>query len=76
MSNRDIFQTIWGVALLLMGIGIFFRIPHVMEQVAEIEHFAPASFFIRICFYIMAVILIGGGIRKLYLLWHNGKKFG
>jgi hypothetical protein len=67
---RDIFQTVWGIALLLMGIGVFFRVPHVMEQVADIEYFVSVMVFIRICFYIMGILLIGGGIKKLYGLWY------
>lgn len=69
---RDIFQTVWGVALLLMGIGVFFRAPYVMEQVAEIEYFVSVLVFIRICFYLMGIVLIGGGIKKLYGLWYPG----
>ena len=67
---RDIFQTVWGVALLLMGIGVFFRIPYLMEQVADIEYFVSILVFIRVCFYLIGIILIGGGIKKLYGLWY------
>ena len=69
---RDIFQTIWGVALFMMGIGIFFRVPYVMAQIADIEHFASVTIFIRVCFYIMGLLLIGGGIKKLYGIWYPG----
>jgi len=68
-EHRDLFQTIWGIALLLMGVGIFFRVPYVMDQIAEIKHYASAMVFIRICFYFMGVLLIGGGIKKLYAIW-------
>lgn len=69
-AYQDIFQTVWGIALLLMGIGVFFRVPYVMEQVADIEYFVSVLVFIRICFYIMGILLIGGGIKKLYGLWY------
>ncbi|MFO7838543.1 MAG: hypothetical protein R6X08_03445 [Desulfosalsimonadaceae bacterium] len=69
-SYHDTFHTVWGIALVLMGTGFFFRIPHVMEQVATIAYFAPVAVFIRICFYLIGVVLIGGGIKKLYGIWY------
>jgi len=73
-AYRVTFQTLWGLALLMMGIGVFFRIPYVMERVGTIDHFAPATVFIRICFYIMGILLIGGGIQKLYGLWSSDSR--
>jgi len=49
-----------------MGTAVFFRIPHVMEKVVRIDYFASVLFFIRFGFYLMSVLLIGGGIKKLY----------
>ncbi|WP_179953136.1 hypothetical protein [Desulfobotulus mexicanus] len=57
---------IWAVALIGAGVGIIFRIPQVMPDILAVESFAGSGFFIRICFYFMALILIGGGIRKLW----------
>ncbi len=74
MDNRKTFQIIWGAALLIMGVGLFFRIPHVMDQVVTIEYFAPAAVLIRICFYIMGFLLVGGGIRKLYEHWYTNRR--
>lgn len=65
-KTRDTVQLIWGIALVLMGIGVLFRIPQVMPQIQTIGYFAPASPFIRFCFYFMALILIGGGLKKLF----------
>ena len=55
----------WGVALVLAGVGIFFRLPQVMPRIEDIAQFAGASGFIRFSFYFMALILIGGGVRKI-----------
>lgn len=49
------FQLVWGLALILVGVGVFFKVEQVQPQVVG-----------RICLYIIGVILIGGGIRKLY----------
>jgi hypothetical protein len=71
-SNRDLFQSVWGAALLIMGVAFFFRIPYAIEQVKTIEYFAPVAVFIRICFYIMVILLVGGGVKKLFGVWHSG----
>ncbi len=59
-------QIIWAVALILAGLGVFYRIPQVMPAIEQIPMFAAASVYIRFCFYFMGIILIGGGCQKLY----------
>ncbi len=56
---------IWAVALLAAGVGVFFRVEQVMPRLVEFSHFAAARWFIRFCFYLMAVVLIGGGVKKI-----------
>jgi hypothetical protein len=64
-KNSNI-QLVWGAALTLAGIGVFIRIPQVMPQLEKMEQFADVMWFVRFCFYLMGVILIGGGLKKLY----------
>ena len=66
-SHKSHLQLAWGVILVLTGVGLLFRIPQVMPQIRQIEYFASVIPFIYFCFYFMAVFLIGGGLRKLYL---------
>ena len=61
------FQLLYGIALILMGIGVFYRTPQIMPELAEIKQFANSLWVIRGCFYFIGIILIGGGIRKVYL---------
>jgi hypothetical protein len=58
-------QIVWGVLLIAAGIGVFIRIPQVMPQIAQIEHFSSILSYIRFCFYLIGVMLIGGGAKKL-----------
>jgi hypothetical protein len=67
-QKKVITQMIWGMALVLAGIGVFFRIPQVLPEILKIEQFSSISGFIYFCFYFMAVILVGGGVKKIY---HN-----
>ena len=65
-DKKNKLQLIWGVLLLLAGIGVFFRIPQVMPEIKKIEHFARYIFFIYFCFYLIGILLIVGGGRKIY----------
>ena len=65
-KNKAIFQVIWGVLLVLMGIALVFRTPFVMERIVQIEYYANIKWFVRIILYITAVMLIGGGSKKIY----------
>jgi len=70
-KNKIHIQLVWGGLLVLAGIGVFFRIPQVMPKVREIEQFSSAIWFIYICFYLLGILLIMGGGRKL---WENYRK--
>ena len=71
-NNMNI-QIVWGVVLVLAGIGVFFRIPQVMPEIQKIEHFSSAIFLIRFCFYFLGVLLIGGGAKKIYDNYQKSK---
>ena len=57
---------VWGGALILAGIGVFFRIHQVMPKIAQIEQFSSAMVFIRMSFYILGILLVVGGSKKIY----------
>ena len=59
-------QFIWGILLLLAGIGLFFRIPQLMPRIKNIAHFDWFIYFVYFCFYLIGVLLIVGGGRKIY----------
>ena len=65
-KNKIHFQLVWGILLLLAGVGVFFRIPQVMPQIKTIEIFASIIGFIYFCFYLLGFLLILGGSKKIY----------
>ncbi|MEE9495590.1 MAG: hypothetical protein V3V39_03615 [Desulfobacterales bacterium] len=73
-KQKSKFQLIWGILLLLAGIGVFFRIPQVIPEIKKIEHFAPYMIFIYFCFYLIGVLLIVGGGRKIYTYTQKAKQ--
>lgn len=64
-SSRSTFQLVWGLALVLAGIGVFIRIPQVMPKIEELEVFSGATWIVSFCFYLIGIILIGGGLQKI-----------
>ena len=64
-KDKVIIQIFWGIALLLMGIAVFFRIPQVMPEVRKIEYFSSSIGFVQFCFYLLGVLLVAGGAKKI-----------
>ncbi len=63
---KNKFHIVWGIALVTAGLGVIYRIPQVIQRIKEIGSFSSELFFIKFCFYLMAVMLIGGGSKKIY----------
>jgi hypothetical protein len=63
--SKDRVQLVWAGALIFMGIAVFFRIPQILPKLVEMGHSATTVGFIRVCFYIIGCLLVGGGIKKL-----------
>ncbi len=59
-------QVVWGLLLIAAGVGVFFRIPRVMPDIAGIDLFSSSIPYVRFCFYLIGVLLIGGGAKKLH----------
>ena len=64
--NKTFVQIIWGVALVFAGTAVFFMIPQVMPRIEKIEQFSSAMGYIRFCFYLLGILLVGGGSKKFF----------
>ncbi len=56
----------YGIVLILVGIAVFFRIPQVMPRIETIEFFAQKISLVKICFYILGILLILSGSVRIY----------
>jgi len=68
-SNQRFYQLLWGAALTAAGIGVLVILPHRMEQIRQLRQAEPYAFdmlFLWFCFGLLGVLLIGGGLRKIY----------
>ena len=69
--TRNAYQLVWGIALVLAGLGVFVRIsqimPKLMQQFPALTN-SPAM--IKIGFYLMGIILLGGGFQKIIRFFH------
>jgi len=63
-QSKSFVQIVWGAALILAGVGVLYRIPQVMPRIEE--QFSSSMGFFRFCSYLLAVLLIGGGAKKIY----------
>jgi len=74
MKEKNNIHLIWGILLLLAGIGVFFRIPQVMPKLEQIQYFSSGLFFIRFCFYLIGALLVAGGGKKVIAFFQKPKK--
>lgn len=65
MKKKDL-QAVYGVVLIMVGFGVFYRIPGVMEKLHHIKYFANASFLVKTGFYLLGFFVILAGIIKIY----------
>ena len=67
--QKNRWQLVWGAALVAAGIGVFIMLPQRMDQIARARQVAPDSLeilFMWFCFALLGILLIGGGVRKIY----------
>ena len=51
--GKEKFQIIYGIVLILVGAGVFFKIPYVMPKVMAINYFSGAVLVIEFSFYLL-----------------------
>ncbi len=62
--DKKTFTFYYGLVLIAVGLGVFYRIPQVMPRVAAIEFFSEKLMIVKFCFYMLGSLLIlAGGIR-------------
>ena len=65
-GGKVVLQMIWGVALVLAGVGVFYRTLQVIPRVETIAQSSSEIGLIRFSFYLLGILLIWGGVRKIY----------
>lgn len=68
---RQRIQLIWGFALAAMGFAFFFRVSEVMNRIGNFSNFSSNSMFIRVALYLVAIILIAGGAKKIHSFFNR-----
>lgn len=62
--DKKTFTFYYGLVLIAVGAGVFYRIPQVMPQIAAIEFFSEKLILVKFCFYTLgAFLILAGGIR-------------
>lgn len=66
-EKKSTVQLVWGIALAAAGTGLFFRLPDRIPQLLETYgSFAATKYFVYFVCYLVAVLLVIGGARKIY----------
>ena len=65
-DNKTIIQIVWGVVLSAAGLGVFFAIPQKMAEIEKSGFFSSNLFFIKFSFCLIGLLLLGGGIKKIF----------
>jgi hypothetical protein len=62
--DKNKLRFIYGIILVAVGLGVFYRVPQVMPQLETIEFFAQKTLIVKIALYVLGLFLIlAGGIR-------------
>ena len=62
--DKKRFGLFYGIFLIAVGLGVFYRIPEVSEQIRAIEFFSHKMGAVKFSFYMLGIFLItAGGIR-------------
>jgi hypothetical protein len=72
-KTKSTTQLVWGLLLVLAGIGVVIRASIPDPGIKTLAGQASSAGFIRVCIYVMAILLIGGGIRKVRNYFKKGQ---
>jgi hypothetical protein len=64
--DKKKFAFYYGIVLIAVGLGVFYRIPDVTKQVADIAFFSSKLFIVRFCFYMLGIFLVIAGSIRVY----------
>ncbi len=70
-SKEALFQLIWGIVLIYAGVMMFMHIPQKMAEIRQ--HFSSGTVFLYFCLYMISILLIVGGGKKIYNLFFGMK---
>lgn len=59
-SKKNSLQLLWGIALMVIGVAVFFKTSQVIPKIQGLNKTSAT-----ICIYLMGVILLGGGLKKI-----------
>ena len=62
--DKKNFRFYYGIILIIVGVGVFYRIPQVTPQIESIEFLRQKMAIVKFCLYFLGVSLIfAGGLR-------------
>ena len=71
--DKNKLRFIYGIILVAVGLGVFYRVPQVMPQIESIEFFARNPIIVKIVLYILGLFLILAGGIRINASWKSWK---
>lgn len=62
---KNHFQLVWAGVLMSVGVAVLLEIPRKMTQLDQLYQSPAKIWAFKICFYLVGILLVGGGIRKV-----------
>jgi uncharacterized membrane protein HdeD (DUF308 family) len=75
-QQKNHLQLIWAVVLISAGIAVFLEIPGKTSQLAQLWRSSASIWAFRISFYLIGILLVGGGIRKIIQYFQPNGQYG
>ncbi len=72
--DKTKFRLYYGIILIAVGLGVFYRIPQVTPQIETIEFFSQKMFMVKLCFYILGTFLVVAGGIRIYRHRKDGRE--
>ncbi len=69
--NKKQSQILYGIVLIIVGIGVFCKIPVVVPKLAAMDYFVNAVLVIEFSFYLLGGLVVLAGIKKICKYWKN-----
>ncbi|MBU0995881.1 MAG: hypothetical protein KJ737_25580 [Proteobacteria bacterium] len=65
----------WGIVLTMTGLMMFFSIPGKMQDIQAIKQYSSGmNVFLRVSFYLISILLTGGGLKKVFTHFKSGRE--
>ncbi len=64
--DKKNFQFYYGLVITVVGFGVFYRIPQVIQRIEPIDFFSKKILVVKFCLYVLGAMLVIAGSMRIY----------